>query len=249
MHQQIKAVTFDARGTLVKVRFPVGEAYATVARRHGAALSSELIEAAFRRVFPSMPPLAFPPMPEAEMLDRERHWWRTLVKRVVAEAGAVDDFDTFFEELYSIYRGAEAWKPYREAASVLCLLKSNRFKVGLISNFDSRIEEILVALNLSIWFDSVVFSSRAGVAKPHPGIFQRALAELEVQPEQVLHVGDSVPKDYEGARRTGMQALLMDRSGAERDSSRAVDTISSLEEVLERLGVTGYSNLARAHAS
>ena len=62
MNGDIKVVTFDARGTLLKVRFPVGETYAAVARRHGADLSTAAIEAAFFTVFPSMPPLAFPPM-------------------------------------------------------------------------------------------------------------------------------------------------------------------------------------------
>lgn len=248
MHKKIKAVTFDARGTLVKVRFPVGETYAAVARRHGAVLAPDAVEATFVQVFPTMPPLAFPPMAAEELLECEHQWWRTLVKRVVAEAGAVDDFETFFEELYSFYRGAEAWKPYREAASVLCLLRSNRFKVGLISNFDSRIEEIMVALNLSIWFDSVVFSSRTGVAKPHPGIFRRSLAELEVEPHEALHVGDSVPKDYEGARAAGMRALLLDRNGDAADNDQ-IEVVSSLEGVLDRLGVRGYANLARAHAS
>lgn len=244
----IKAVTFDARGTLLKVRFPVGETYAAVARRHGADLSTEAIEAAFFEAFPKMPPLAFPPMPEAQMHAREHQWWRTLVHRVVESAGAVDDFDTFFDEIFGIYRGAQAWKPYREAASVLCLLRSNRFKVGLISNFDSRIEEVLVALNLSIWFDVIVFSSRAGVAKPHPGIFHRALAELGTPAGATLHVGDSVRKDYEGAHGAGMQALLLDRGGHYESQRGEIETVRSLEQVLERVGVGGYADLARAHA-
>lgn len=252
MYDDIKAVTFDARGTLLKVRFPVGETYAAVARRHGADLSTDAIEDAFHEVFPSMPPLAFPPMEEAELHRREHDWWRTMVSRVMEAAqatGQVDDFDAFFAELYGIYRGAEAWKPYREAASVLCLLRSSRYKLGLISNFDSRIEEVLVALNLSIWFDAVVFSSRTGVAKPHSGIFDRARAELAVEASETLHVGDSYEKDYRGATAAGMNALLLDRTGHWRERVPAeVERISSLDGVLERLGVGGFALFARAHA-
>lgn len=250
MDRQIKAVTFDARGTLIKVRFPVGETYAAVARRHGADLSIEAVDAAFHEVFPTMPPLAFPPMSEVELHRREHEWWRTLVGRVVEAAGQVDDFDAFFRELYGIYRGAEAWIPYREAASVLCLLRSNRYKIGVISNFDSRIEEVLVALNLSIWFDAVVFSSRSGVAKPHPGIFHRTLAELDAEPHETLHVGDSYPKDYLGARAVGMEAVLLDRQGYwEARVPQEVQRIESLEQLLDRLGVGGFAAFARAHAS
>ncbi len=248
MPQQIKAVTFDARGTLLKVRFPLGETYATVARRHGAVLPPEAVEAAFFEAFPSMPPLAFPPMSEAELHAQEQQWWRTLVQRVVVAGGGVDDFDSFFNELFGIYRGAQAWKPYREAASVLCLLRSSRYKLGLVSNFDSRIEEILVALNLSIWFDAVIFSSRCGVAKPEPAIFERALEELGVAAAETLHVGDSLPKDYYGARDVGMRALLLDRSGRYEDR-HDIDAIDGLEGVLDHLGIVGYGRFARAHAS
>jgi len=246
----IKAITFDARGTLLKVRFPVGETYAAVAARHGAKISVETVDAAFHEVFPTMPPLAFPPMVEDDLHDREHDWWRTLVTRVMEAAGEVVDIETFFDELYGIYRGAEAWKPYREAASVLCLLRSNRFKIGLISNMDSRIEEILIALNLSIWFDSVVFSSRTGAAKPHPGIYRRAMAELEIEPHEMLHVGDSYTRDWQGARDAGAQALLLDRTGYW--ASRVppdVECIGRLEDALEHLGVGGFAALAGAHAS
>lgn len=250
VHEAIKAITFDARGTLLKVRFPVGETYAAVAARHGAQISTETVDEAFHEVFPTMPPLAFPPMREEELHDREHSWWRKLVGRVMEAAGEEVEFEPFFEELYAIYRGAEAWKPYREAASVLCLLRSNRFRIGLISNMDSRIEDILVALNLSIWFDSVVFSSRTGVAKPHPGIFRRAMAELEVEPHEVLHVGDSYARDWQGARDAGAQALLLDREGYwARRVPPEVECIGSLEEILDKLGVGGFAAFARAHAS
>jgi putative hydrolase of the HAD superfamily len=251
MTDTIRAITFDARGTLLRVRFPVGETYAAIARRHGAALSTEAIEAAFFEVFPGMPPLAFPPMSEAELFEREYGWWRTLVERVVETAGqTVDDFDSFFNELFAIYRGAEAWKPYREAASVLCLLRSAGYKIGLISNFDSRIEQVLVALNLSIWFDSVVFSTRAGVAKPNLGIYERALAELGVEPEEALHVGDNLRKDWEPARLLGMDAILIDRKGRyDGETPADCEVISSLEDLLDTLEVPGFAMLAQAHAS
>jgi putative hydrolase of the HAD superfamily len=251
MKDSVRAITFDARGTLLRVRFPVGETYAAVARRHGAVLAPDAIEAAFFEVFPDMPALAFPPMTEDELYEREVQWWRTLVERVVeVSSQTVDDFDAFFNELYAIYRGAEAWQPYREAASVLCLLRSSGYRLGLISNFDSRIEEVLVALNLSIWFDVVVYSSRAGAAKPHPGIYQRALAELDMPPQNVLHVGDSLDKDWEAARALGMEAVLIDRTGRYDDEAPAdCRVITGLEELLDEFGVAGFASLARAHAS
>lgn len=241
---QIEAVTFDARGTLIQVRNRVGETYAAVARRHGADLSVESVEAAFQEVFPTMPPLAFPPLPEEELHRRENEWWRKLVRRILSVAGEVDDFDAFFQELFDSYRGAECWKPYPEAATVLCLLRSNGYRLGLVSNFDSRIEEVLVSLSLSLWLHSVVFSSRTGVAKPHPDIFRRSLRELGTRPERTLHIGDSLEKDWQGATDAGMQALLLDRDGVYATGAPdGVEVVRDLEDVLQRLSVGGFEAL------
>ena len=95
-----------------------------------------------------------------------------------------------------------------------------------------------------------MLTSRAGVAKPGAGIFQRALAELDVRADQAVHVGDSLRKDWEGARSIGMRAILLDRTDRYAGNTPTdCDVIRTLEAVLERLGVAGFSELARAHAS
>ena len=85
MTDHIRAITFDARGTLLRVRFPVGETYAAVARRHGAELSTEAIQAAFFDVFPGMPPLAFPPMSD-EALTKHPENGRACRRAISAPA-------------------------------------------------------------------------------------------------------------------------------------------------------------------
>ena len=61
--------------------------------------------------------------------------------------------------------------------------------------------------------DAVVHSSRAGSAKPDPGIFSAALARLDVAPGEALHVGDEPVEDVLGARSAGLRAVLIDRAG------------------------------------
>jgi putative hydrolase of the HAD superfamily len=48
--------------------------------------------------------------------------------------------------------------------------------------------------------------------KPHPSIFESALRLLDVAPHEAVMVGDSVKQDIDGARRVGMQAVLVNRS-------------------------------------
>lgn len=61
-------------------------------------------------------------------------------------------------------------------------------------------------------WDFGVFSGLEGVEKPNPRIYEIALQRAgNVAPEEVLHIGDSMRKDYVPARSVGMHALLLDR--------------------------------------
>ena len=59
----------------------------------------------------------------------------------------------------------------------------------------------------------VVYSGEAGFEKPHPGIFESALARLGCEPEEVLHVGNDRRRDVVGALAVGMRAVHLERGG------------------------------------
>jgi putative hydrolase of the HAD superfamily len=68
-----------------------------------------------------------------------------------------------------------------------------------------------------------------GARKPSPEIFTAALSMADAAPEQALHVGDSIEEDVAGARRAGIEAVLVRRHGGA--SPPGVRTISSLAEL------------------
>ena len=86
-------------------------------------------------------------------------------------------------------------------------------KAGLISNTGRTpgkvLRILLEELTILDFFDVTVFSNEAGWLKPHPAIFRKASTQLCVPLSQMLHVGDDVVTDYEGARNAGAQALLV----------------------------------------
>lgn len=70
---------------------------------------------------------------------------------------------------------------------------------------------VCVCVQGSEW-DFGVFSGIEGVEKPDPRIFELALQKAGgIAPEQALHIGDNLRKDYLPARNMGMHALLLDR--------------------------------------
>ena len=227
----VQAVLLDAAGTLITTARPVGESYAACAQRFGAALEPAALMAGFRTQFPAMPPMAFPLSPHDSLLEQERDWWRTLVRRVVAQAGGgIDDFEGFFDALFHYFAQAQAWRLYPEVAEVLRTLRGEGYALAVVSNFDSRLLGILEGLGLAPFLDAVVYSTAAGAAKPDERIFASALVRLHVTAAQALHVGDGLAADFHGARAAGLQALLLRRPGAE-EAAAAAHCIRSLAQL------------------
>jgi putative hydrolase of the HAD superfamily len=81
-----------------------------------------------------------------------------------------------------------------------------------------------------------VSSAEHGFMKPHPSIFERALAEAGVASREAVMIGDSLKADIEGAVAIGMRGLLLRRSGeVPRELPAGVTVITSLHELLPLL--------------
>ncbi|HJU12116.1 MAG TPA: HAD-IA family hydrolase [Candidatus Binataceae bacterium] len=232
--EQIKAVFFDAAGTLFDTREPVGESYARIARAYGLNASAGAVDAAFRRAFHDAVPLAFGTGHDPEQLRRlEREWWRELVMRTFAGLGNFADFGAFFNSLFEFFANPAHWRADAEALPMLNALRERGLTLGVISNFDYRLYRILDGLGLAAWFDSITISSEAGYAKPSVKLFEAALEQHRLAPFQAVHVGDSEHLDLAGASAAGMAAILINPKLAEEDVSVAGRTarISSFRAV------------------
>lgn len=224
-------VFFDAAGTLFRVRGSVGTIYAQQARRFGIDVAPEVLERAFTAAFREPPAMAFGEHPSQELEGLERAWWKGVVQRTlerVGEPGA--QLDVLFEALYETFRGSQGWELEPGCLETLRRLREEKKHLGVISNFDSRLTDVLDDLGLGGYFEAVVFSSRAPAAKPDPAIFRLALRQAGAQPESSLHVGDNPVDDCEGARSAGLGVLLYDPQDRYRESTRS-PRIRNLAEV------------------
>jgi len=129
-----------------------------------------------------------------------------------------------------------------EARDVLQGLKQ---KVGLVlvSNFDHgpHVTRLLDRLGLTALFSHTVVSDDVGYSKPQPEIFRIALRATGLSAAEVIHVGDSIADDIEGALAAGITPILIDRKlkshqdyvSARPGDPRAYRIISSLTELLD----------------
>jgi putative hydrolase of the HAD superfamily len=111
-------------------------------------------------------------------------------------------------------------------------LRGRGLRLALVSNaayLPRLMKEQLAALGLASYFDAVTFSSEVGVRKPHPAIYQDALAKVRVEPSRSLFVGDRVREDVQGPKELGMRAVLT-REWRQEDNPGTADF------VIERLG-------------
>ena len=109
----IRAVLFDATGTLIEVREPVGESYARFAAAHGVDLPARRLDDAFRRIVRSRELRLFPDAIPNEVHTLERSWWHGVVDatfRATDPSSVFDDFEAFFEDLFRSYATTEAWR-------------------------------------------------------------------------------------------------------------------------------------------
>jgi putative hydrolase of the HAD superfamily len=211
--EKVDGIFFDAGDTLFRVKGSVGAIYAEVASRFGIQADPALLQGRFLAAWKEMPPLAFPGAVREERLALERKWWRRLVRKVLDEFAA-GDFDRFFEEVYSIFEGEAGWELFPETRRVLEHLSERGYRLGIVSNFDSRIFKICEKLRIRGLFEAIVISSDAGVPKPHQGIFRSALDRFSLAAEEAAYIGNSPAHDLEGARAVGMLPILIDRSGS-----------------------------------
>jgi len=206
----IKAIFFDAVGTLFRLTNTVGDHYAYVGREVGLDLDAQNLERAFHA--------AWKQMPQRAAIDRPREnddkgWWRGLVYLVLDQiAPSLSEFDrdNFFEIAYEHFAEAGVWELYPEVHDVLEQLQP-RFQLAVVSNFDGRLRLILQHLDISKFFPNVFVSSELGADKPDPEIYRRALRLMKLKPNEALHVGNDPKRDWEAASAAGLSIFRLER--------------------------------------
>jgi putative hydrolase of the HAD superfamily len=206
----MKALFFDAVGTLFCLTKSVGYHYALVGREIGLELDEKKLDRAFISAWNEMPPR---PVIDGPREDDDKGWWREIVDRVLdAVAPSLDelDRDNFFEIAYEHFTEAGVWELYPEVIDVLERLQP-KYQLAVVSSFDGRLRMILEQLGISKYFSHVFVSSELGVDKPNPEIFLRSLRFLSLEAGEVLHAGDDPERDWKAAATAGLHIFELQR--------------------------------------
>jgi len=218
MYSHLKAIFFDVGNTLL---FPNRERiHAALAGRGFAPGREHLrdLECRMKNKF------------DALMIydgNHDHSFWAMFYAQLFAEIGINDQ--QLCEQAVRGIRDSGNWDQILPGTLQQLEGFAERYQMGVISNADGRIEDVLRRCGIADCFESITDSGLVGYEKPHPEIFRQALQSLRVHPQESLYVGDVYSVDYLGATRAGMQAILMDMAGAYRE--RGVPRIESLAEL------------------
>lgn len=226
-----KVIFLDAMGTLFDLKQSVGEIYQQYAGKYDVNIDPELIEAAFIHSFKSAPPLAFSAQELLSIKQQEFNWWKQVVLATFQRLGLLtrfSDFETFFREIYYYFATKEPWYIFPDTIESLQRWRDRGIELGVISNFDSRLIEVLNLLDLDQFFTSITISSTAGFAKPNPNIFQIALSKHKFTSHQGWHIGDSLIEDYEGGKNAGLSSFYLNRQAHSLNIENQLPNLCSL---------------------
>ncbi|MBI4729330.1 MAG: HAD-IA family hydrolase [Acidobacteria bacterium] len=205
------AVLFDACETLLHPHPSFPEAVRMLLARRGIASGrdgADRIQEAFDEAFRALGRAPFTVSPEVS-----RRFWTGLYAGMLS-ALAIDDGDgTIAGYLYAEFSCPERYVLFPDALPALRELRARGYRVGVVSNFEAWLGEMLERLGVAPLLDVSAISGIEGVEKPDPRIFESALGRLGLPAERVACVGDSPSVDIEPALALGMGALLLDRHG------------------------------------
>lgn len=206
----LKAVFFDAGNTILSLDYAV---IVETLKRQGFLVDREEVWRVECRARVKLDTFV------AEATVRESpEVFSRYIRYICDEMGIAwgEKAERLLEELREINRRSNLWRggAMPGAREVLGELKANGYLVGVVSNSDGRLETLLHEAGLAESLSIIADSGFVGFEKPDPRIFHWALERTAVAPEEAVYVGDFYSIDVVGARRAGLDAILLDPLGA-----------------------------------
>jgi HAD superfamily hydrolase (TIGR01509 family) len=151
---------------------------------------------------------------EAGATGTEAHIWKDYFLTLFRESGVPDDAVAGVgARIQAAHAESHLWTHVEPGTrDALDSLRDAGYRLAVISNADGRVESVLEQVGLREPFEFVVDSALVGFEKPDTRIFEEGLRRLGLPGPDAVYVGDLFPVDVVGARRAGMQALLLDPS-------------------------------------
>jgi HAD superfamily hydrolase (TIGR01662 family) len=245
MSRFIQAILFDLGGTLMYAR----DEWSRIEARADLAFASQLSSQGV-----AVDPAEFARNFRRRLLDyylrREETLFETTYLSVAKELLQEQGFSHITEAgirsaLDALFSVTQAnWVLEHDALTTLRDLESRGYRLGLVSNAGDNQDVFQLAEKFAIepFFDFILTSAACSYRKPHPRIFELAVAHWNMPPHEIAMVGDTLEADILGAQKAGLFSIWITRRANPKADGRHhitpdlnLPALADLPEALSRL--------------
>ena len=227
-----KIVLFDAVGTVMFAQPDIAQAYVEIGGRFISGLDPQQVLLRFKNVFSTV--FSAENARNAVTEESTLEAWRQVVE------GTFPEFDEaggeLFQELWDHFADGDSWGVYDDVADCFDRLRGQGFELGIASNFDRRLDQIVINNPVLSQVQHVFHSAQLGWNKPARGFCDGITERLEVSPEQICLVGDRLDNDMQPALAAGWQGIWIDRESTQIEDDGAIPSGVSRIMSLSDLG-------------
>jgi putative hydrolase of the HAD superfamily len=231
----LDCVLFDAGDTLLAPAPSFQGRFVAVAADHGLPLEEAAVDAA---IADAVRAASWP----SDWTDpaTQRSFWVDFYRQVLAGLGHDGDKLELAEALFTAFSDPAGYRLFDDVRPALEELAGRGVTLGVVSNFEPWLEDVLALQEVDHLFAAVAISGRLGVAKPDPAIFRWAVQEAGADPAATVHVGDQPVNDVDAARAVGLTPVLIDRFARypEPNGTHRVESLKGFVDLIsgKRLG-------------
>lgn len=229
------AVFFDAGETLVHPHPSFPDLFAKILVREGHEVSPDAIRDRIHVVSDRFREAARTNELWTTTPEKSRRFWHEVYAIFLRDIGIADD--SLADTCYREFTDLANYALFDDVVPVLRILREADLTLGVVSNFEEWLEQLLEQLGVRSYFAVRVISGVEGFEKPDPRIFRLAMERAGVEPGRSVYVGDNPEFDVEPALAVGMFPVLIDRRDRFPDAPGA--RIASLGELPDVLGLAG----------
>ena len=213
----VRAVLFDAGETLVHPAPSFPELFSRVLADSGNVRSTERVVEASRTVFSRFSEAARDKDLWTTSPEASARFWKSVYVQMLDEL-AIASPNGLVDTLYATFTDQRNYAIFDDVMPTLDALEADGLAIGIVSNFEAWLEELLRRLGVRDRFQAVVISGIEGIEKPDPRIFMLGLELLGLKANEVVYVGDNPEFDVAPPAALGMTPVLIDRRGRFRDA-------------------------------
>lgn len=207
-----RIVSFDCAGTLLETEY-TPEGFAMRAARLAGFEPDPSLERRYRELFGSRW-RRFVELNVAQNAEGLAEFWRNLTRDWVSGSaieGAEERLLAAADDLL-YHPDHRYFRLFPDVLPCLDALREAGYRLIILSNWDVTLPRILSLAGISSYFERAFASLVFGMEKPDARFFRHAETEIGAGAQEIVHIGDRMDDDLEGARAAGWKALLLDRA-------------------------------------